>query len=93
MNAVHPDRRVGSLEASAWPAVTSASARWLRFNLVGVLGFVVQMAVLSLLTSWAGLGADVAVGLAVLAASLSGILCVGHNMRSVDAQKTEVVPV
>jgi len=23
--------------------------------------------------------------------SLSGILCVGHNMRSVDAPKTEVV--
>ena len=25
--------------------------------------------------------------------SLSGILCVGHNMRSVDAPKTENVPV
>ena len=47
-------------------------ARWLRFNLVGLLGFVVQMAVLSLLTSWAGLRADVAVTLAVLAA-------VSHN--------------
>jgi hypothetical protein len=23
--------------------------------------------------------------------SLSGILCVGHNMRSVDAPKTEIV--
>ena len=27
------------------------------------------------------------------ATSLSEILCVGHNMRSVDAPKTEIVPV
>ena len=72
MNAVHPDARVGWLGASARPGVTSASARWLRFNLVGLLGFVVQMAVLSLLTSRAGVGADVAVAWAVLAA-------VSHN--------------
>jgi hypothetical protein len=26
-------------------------------------------------------------------ASLSGVLCVGHNMRSVDAPKTKVVDV
>ena len=54
------------------PTVRTTSARWLRFNLVGVLGFAVQMGVLWLLTSWLGVRADAAVALAVLAA-------VSHN--------------
>src|SRR5262245_8006566 len=47
-------------------------ARWLRFNLVGVMGFVLQTAVLSMLVRWAGLGTALAVTIAVLAA-------VSHN--------------
>jgi putative flippase GtrA len=72
MNAVDHDPSPGwRLQVSAWPT-TPQSARWLRFNLVGVLGFGLQMAVLSLLTSWAGMRADIAVALAVLSA-------VSHN--------------
>jgi putative flippase GtrA len=61
--------------APAWPPPSDRSARrfrWLRFNLVGILGFLVQTATLWLLIAWAGLRADVAVALAVLAA-------VSHN--------------
>jgi putative flippase GtrA len=45
---------------------------WLRFNLVGAMGFAVQTAVLSALVRWAGLPTSVAVAIAVLAA-------VSHN--------------
>jgi putative flippase GtrA len=50
----------------------TAGARWLRFNLVGVMGFVLQMAILSALVRWAGLRTAIAVVIAVLAA-------VSHN--------------
>jgi putative flippase GtrA len=50
----------------------SGVARWVRFNLVGVLGFAVQTAALWLLITWAGLHTNVAVAIAVLAA-------VSHN--------------
>jgi putative flippase GtrA len=46
--------------------------RWARFNLVGVMGFGVQTAVLTLLVRWAGVPTTVAVAVAVLAA-------VSHN--------------
>lgn len=45
---------------------------WLRFNLVGAMGFAVQTAVLWALVRWAGLPTSVAVAIAVLAA-------VSHN--------------
>jgi putative flippase GtrA len=41
--------------------------RWVRFNLVGVMGFVLQSTMLFALVRWAGLGAAVAVTIAVLA--------------------------
>ena len=50
----------------------NARARWIRFNLVGVMGFVLQTTLLSVLVRWAGLGTAAAVTLAVLAA-------VSHN--------------
>jgi dolichol-phosphate mannosyltransferase len=43
-------------------------ARWIRFNLVGVLGFAVQSATLWLLVARGGLDPEPAVALAVLAA-------------------------
>jgi putative flippase GtrA len=46
--------------------------RWVRFNVVGVLGFAVQTATLSLLVRWAGLPPALAVTVAVLVA-------VSHN--------------
>ena len=46
--------------------------RWVRFNIVGVLGFAVQTVTLSLLVRWAGLSTGVAVTIAVLVA-------VSHN--------------
>jgi putative flippase GtrA len=46
--------------------------RWVRFNLVGVMGFVLQTTTLSVLVRWAGLGTAAAVTIAVLAA-------VSHN--------------
>ncbi|HEY1302628.1 MAG TPA: GtrA family protein [Vicinamibacterales bacterium] len=49
-----------------------AGGRWIRFNLVGVMGFVLQTATLSLLVRGAGLATSVAVTLAVLVA-------VSHN--------------
>jgi putative flippase GtrA len=51
-------------------AVTSV--RWVRFNLVGIMGFVLQTTTLSVLVRWAGLGTAAAVTIAVLAA-------VSHN--------------
>jgi putative flippase GtrA len=50
----------------------SARIRWLRFNLVGVMGFALQTMTLWLLVRWAGASAGVAVTIAVLAA-------VSHN--------------
>jgi len=50
----------------------SPGVRWFRFNLVGVMGFVLQTATLSMLVRWAGLGTSAAVTVAVLAA-------VSHN--------------
>jgi putative flippase GtrA len=50
----------------------SARRRWLRFNLVGVMGFAVQTMTLWLLVRWAGASAGMAVTIAVLAA-------VSHN--------------
>jgi putative flippase GtrA len=47
-------------------------ARWLRFNMVGVAGFAVQMVTLAVLERWFAAPAAVAVTLAVLAA-------VSHN--------------
>jgi len=46
--------------------------RWVRFNLVGIMGFVLQTTMLFALVRWAGLGAAGAVTIAVLAA-------VSHN--------------
>jgi putative flippase GtrA len=46
--------------------------RWLRFNLVGAMGFALQTGVLYLLVRWAGVGTAFAVTVAVLAA-------VSHN--------------
>jgi putative flippase GtrA len=46
--------------------------RWLRFNLVGVGGFAVQMLTLAAVTGWVGLPDAIAVAAAVLAA-------VSHN--------------
>ena len=46
--------------------------RWARFNLVGLMGFLVQMAILATLVRWVGVPTGVAVTLAVLAA-------VSHN--------------
>jgi putative flippase GtrA len=51
-------------------AVTSV--RWVRFNLVGMMGFALQTSMLFALVRWAGLGAAGAVTIAVLAA-------VSHN--------------
>ena len=47
-------------------------ARWLRFNMVGIAGFAVQMLTLAALDRWFGAPTAVAVTLAVLAA-------VSHN--------------
>ena len=46
--------------------------RWVRFNLVGIAGFVVQMLTLAALARWSGIPAGLAVALSVLAA-------VSHN--------------
>lgn len=46
--------------------------RWLRFNLVGLLGFIVQATTIWLLVTWAGLSTDAAVAIAVVTA-------VSHN--------------
>jgi putative flippase GtrA len=46
--------------------------RWVRFNLVGVAGFAIQILTLAAVTRWLGLGTGVAVALAVLVA-------VSHN--------------
>jgi dolichol-phosphate mannosyltransferase len=46
--------------------------RWVRFNLVGVAGFVIQMLTLAAVTRWLGMGTSVAVALAVFVA-------VSHN--------------
>ena len=51
--------------------MTSLS-RWLRFNLVGIAGFVVQMTTLAALAHWWSVPASIAVAVAVLAA-------VSHN--------------
>jgi len=50
----------------------STRVRWIRFNLVGVMGFALQTMTLWLLVRWAGVNASVAITLAVLAA-------VSHN--------------
>ena len=50
----------------------STRVRWIRFNLVGVMGFALQTVTLWLLVRWAGVNAGVAITLAVLAA-------VSHN--------------
>jgi putative flippase GtrA len=48
------------------------TTRWLRFNLVGVAGFVLQMLTLAVVTRWLGVATSVAVPIAVLVA-------VSHN--------------
>ena len=50
----------------------STRRRWVRFNLVGVMGFALQTMTLWLLVRWAGASAGVAITIAVLAA-------VSHN--------------
>ena len=50
----------------------SARVRWVRFNLVGVMGFALQTATLWLLVRWTGVSAGVGITLAVMAA-------VSHN--------------
>jgi len=45
----------------------SARGRWLRFNLVGVMGFALQALILWALVRWAGVTTGVAVTIAVLA--------------------------
>ena len=46
--------------------------RWVRFNIVGLMGFALQMVTLSLLVRWAGLSTGLAVAVAVL-------MAVSHN--------------
>ena len=46
----------------------SARRRWMRFNLVGVMGFALQTMTLWALVRWAGVTAGVGVTVAVLAA-------------------------
>ena len=46
--------------------------RWVRFNVVGIMGFALQLATLSLLVEWAGLSPGPSVAIAVLVA-------VSHN--------------
>jgi len=46
--------------------------RWVRFNIVGVLGFALQLATLSLLVRWTGLSPGLATAIAVL-------VTVSHN--------------
>ena len=46
--------------------------RWVRFNIVGMMGFALQTVTLSLLVRWAGLSTGLAVTVAVLVA-------VSHN--------------
>lgn len=41
--------------------------RWVRFNVVGLMGFVLQTTMLFALVRWGGLGAAAAVAIAVLA--------------------------
>jgi putative flippase GtrA len=53
-------------------AVVSHRARWVRFNLVGLGGFIVQTSTLAVLVGWSGLPTRLAITLAVLAA-------VSHN--------------
>lgn len=50
----------------------SPARRWIRFNLVGLMGFVLQTATLSILVRWLGVRTSIAVTMAVLAA-------VSHN--------------
>lgn len=50
----------------------NSATRWLRFNLVGVMGFVLQTALLWLLVRWMDVPTPVAVAIAVFAA-------VSHN--------------
>ena len=50
----------------------ATGVRWLRFNLVGIMGFALQTTTLLVLVRWAGLGTAAAVTIAVLAA-------VSHN--------------
>ena len=50
----------------------SQGQRWIRFNAVGVIGFVFQMAVLSVLIRWTSLTPSAAVAAAVL-------MTVSHN--------------
>lgn len=45
-----------------------ALIRWLRYNVVGMMGFAVQTATLMILLGWTGLSDVTAVGLAVLVA-------------------------
>jgi putative flippase GtrA len=53
-------------------AMGVTGVRWVRFNLVGIMGFVLQTTMLFALVRWPGLGAASAVTIAVLAA-------VSHN--------------
>jgi dolichol-phosphate mannosyltransferase len=46
--------------------------RWLRFNIVGLMGFILQTATLWTLVQWSGLSASVSVAIAV-------IVAVSHN--------------
>ena len=46
----------------------SRRVRWLRFNLVGIMGFALQTITLWLLVRWTGVPAAVAVAMGVLAA-------------------------
>jgi putative flippase GtrA len=48
------------------------TSRWLRFNLVGVAGFLLQMLTLAAVTQWLGVATSVAVPIAVL-------IAVSHN--------------
>ena len=49
-----------------------STTRWVRFNLVGVAGFVVQLLTLAAVTTWLGMTPSVAVPLAVF-------IAVSHN--------------
>jgi putative flippase GtrA len=63
--------RTGERVARTEPHVTDRT-RWVRFNIVGVMGFALQTVTLSLLVRWAGLSTGLAVTVAVLVA-------VSHN--------------
>jgi putative flippase GtrA len=76
--SIHPTPLLMAPEEGQTCAITenqvtiNTRVRWVRFNLVGVMGFAIQTLTLWLLVRWAGISSGVGITLAVLAA-------VSHN--------------